>query len=197
MDNEIDIVCILLTVAETFCYTLSEALAVGIPVVATDVGALGSRMRGNICGWLVPRDVKRADIELLLSSVISSPNIYKEKMENAILSEVKSLHQMGKEYDDIYLKYMKKDGKKQGRNYGEILPFRHLESETCTKKENKICYAENETIYEENLKKEMVSLRNQLYELENSPIVRWALKLRKSPFPGKRILKILYKKIRK
>lgn len=196
LDNEIDIVCILSTVAETFCYTLSEALAVGIPVLATDVGALGSRMKGKTSGWLVPRDVKWTDIEQLLSSITSS-NIYKEKMKNAILSEVKSLPQMGKEYDDIYMRYMKKDGKKQEGNYGEILPFRHLEPENYIIEENKIRYAENGTIYEDNIKKEVASLRNRLNELENSPIVRCALKLRKIPFPGKEILKILYKKIRK
>ena len=52
-DNAIDIVCILSIVAETFCYTLSESLAVGIPVIATDVGALGRRVRESECGWVV------------------------------------------------------------------------------------------------------------------------------------------------
>ena len=40
--------------AETFSYTLSELLAMGLPVLATAVGAFASRINDGKNGWLVP-----------------------------------------------------------------------------------------------------------------------------------------------
>ena len=48
-DNEIDIICILPIWPETFSYTVSEAWLNGIPIVATDIGAVGERIRKT--GW--------------------------------------------------------------------------------------------------------------------------------------------------
>ncbi|KAA8785643.1 glycosyltransferase [Paenibacillus amylolyticus] len=50
---QIDIVCLLSVVPETFSYTLSETWAGGIPVIVNDRGALGSRVEDNKSGWLV------------------------------------------------------------------------------------------------------------------------------------------------
>jgi len=52
--NNIDITCIPSQSPETFCYTLSEAWMAGIPVIASDIGALGNRIRENGGGILVP-----------------------------------------------------------------------------------------------------------------------------------------------
>lgn len=54
--NQIDLVCILSIVAETFCYTVSEAELSGVPIVATDIGALGERLSRDGTGWLLPAD---------------------------------------------------------------------------------------------------------------------------------------------
>jgi len=43
-------------VAETFSHALTEAWALGIPVVATDLGAFGERLRSHQGGWLIPPD---------------------------------------------------------------------------------------------------------------------------------------------
>ena len=43
-------------VAETFSHALTEAWALGIPVVATDLGAFGERLREHEGGWLIPPD---------------------------------------------------------------------------------------------------------------------------------------------
>ena len=42
---QIDVVCILSKCPETFSYTLSEALQCHVPVIVTDIGALGQRVR--------------------------------------------------------------------------------------------------------------------------------------------------------
>jgi GT2 family glycosyltransferase/glycosyltransferase involved in cell wall biosynthesis len=41
------------TVAETFSYTLSELFSLGLPVVATRLGALAERVSDGVTGWLV------------------------------------------------------------------------------------------------------------------------------------------------
>ena len=41
----IDLICILPIWPETFCYTLSEAVLAGVPVLSTDIGAVGLRVK--------------------------------------------------------------------------------------------------------------------------------------------------------
>ena len=48
-----DAALLLPTVAETFSYTLSELRSLGVPVVATRVGALAERIEDNVDGFLV------------------------------------------------------------------------------------------------------------------------------------------------
>jgi len=51
-----DAALLLPTVAETFSYTLSELRSLGVPVIATRVGALAERIRDGIDGFLVDPD---------------------------------------------------------------------------------------------------------------------------------------------
>jgi len=51
-----DAALLLPTVAETFSYALSELFSVGLPVVATRVGALAERITDDVDGWLVDPD---------------------------------------------------------------------------------------------------------------------------------------------
>lgn len=51
-----DAALILPTVAETFSYTLSECLSLGLPVIATRVGALAERLHDGVDGFLVAPD---------------------------------------------------------------------------------------------------------------------------------------------
>ena len=46
------LVAILSTWHETYCYTFDEALACGIPVVSTPLGAPAERVRQHHCGWI-------------------------------------------------------------------------------------------------------------------------------------------------
>lgn len=45
---------------ETYCHTLSEMWACGIPVLGIDRGAVGERIRASGAGWLVPPDTSAA-----------------------------------------------------------------------------------------------------------------------------------------
>ena len=53
VNYNIDLICILPVWHETFCYTLSEAVMCGIPVVVTDTGAVADRVRKYQYGWVV------------------------------------------------------------------------------------------------------------------------------------------------
>ena len=44
---------LLSTVSETFSYTLSEMWSLGLPVIATRLGALAERIRHDVDGWLI------------------------------------------------------------------------------------------------------------------------------------------------
>ena len=58
----IDLICILPIWPETFCYTISEAVLCGIPVLATEIGAVGERVKALGCGWTVPHGTSYQDI---------------------------------------------------------------------------------------------------------------------------------------
>ncbi len=55
-----DAALLLPTVAETFSYTLSELRSLGVPVIATRVGALAERIRDGVDGFLVEPDAAPA-----------------------------------------------------------------------------------------------------------------------------------------
>jgi GT2 family glycosyltransferase/glycosyltransferase involved in cell wall biosynthesis len=47
---------------ETYCHTLTEMWAMGLPVFALDSGAVGERMRSSEAGWLLPVDASAEEI---------------------------------------------------------------------------------------------------------------------------------------
>ena len=51
-----DAALLLPTVAETFSYALSELFSVGLPVIATRIGALAERITDGVNGWLIDAD---------------------------------------------------------------------------------------------------------------------------------------------
>lgn len=100
--NEIDVVCILSKVAETFCYTLSEVVACGIPVIVTDIGALGERMREMQAGWIVSENANSEEVLNLLKQIKKNPEDYKEKWHIAQKVKVRSSKEMADDYRKIY-----------------------------------------------------------------------------------------------
>ena len=100
--NKIDLVCILPVAAETFCYTLSESLMAGIPVLARDIGALGERLRGSGLGWLVPADADHVVIKEKIDEILSNQNDYALIRESVSRFRHKSVSEMISEYLKIY-----------------------------------------------------------------------------------------------
>ena len=99
---EIDLICILPIWPETFCYTLSEAVLCGIPVIATDIGALSERLRELDCGWLVPYDSSYLEILKIIERIKNYGDEYQKKKWNAGQARIRTIDEMCKDYDQIY-----------------------------------------------------------------------------------------------
>lgn len=98
----VDIICILSILPETFCYTISEALICGIPVMVKDIGALGERVRKNHCGWILPENASARDYVDVLIDLAEHKEKYKEKKKLAEKYQVKTLQEMAEEYQAYY-----------------------------------------------------------------------------------------------
>lgn len=100
--HKIDVIVILSLWPETFCYTLSEAVAYKRPVIVTGVGALGDRTKAMNCGWVVPLDSIEQSVIDILKELKEKPDEYKKKCEIVNNLELRSLLQMNEEYLALY-----------------------------------------------------------------------------------------------
>ena len=99
----IDLVCLLPLWAETFSYTLSEAAISGVPVLATDIGAISERIKAEDIGFLVDVNEKPEEImKEILSIWNERQEDYRRKKKNIGKMKLKSLKEMAEEYQNIY-----------------------------------------------------------------------------------------------
>lgn len=90
---------ILSTCPETYSYTLTESWMAGLPVIASDLGALKQRITSTDAGWLV--DYK--DINGIYNFIINiNQNDYQNKLSNLSKIKFKDLGQMCDEYIKEY-----------------------------------------------------------------------------------------------
>ncbi len=108
-DNAIDLVCILPIWPETFSYTVSEAWMNGLPIVGTDIGAVGERIRETGGGWLVPAGEDPDKILELLYKIQQDPEEYQEKIKNVQKIRQKTVREMCEEYHGLYERLMRED----------------------------------------------------------------------------------------
>jgi glycosyltransferase involved in cell wall biosynthesis len=87
--------------AETYMHSLTEAWAAGVPVVATDIGALGERIRQHGGGWLVdPNDPLGAYRRMM--EIADDPSSYRAGLRGASVEGLPSTQEMGGEYMSLY-----------------------------------------------------------------------------------------------
>lgn len=91
-----DFALLLPTVAETFSYTLSELISLGIPVVATGIGALAERVKNGINGWLVAPAA--ADIAACVERLANNPAAIDAARAQVASSSSRSIAQMSADY---------------------------------------------------------------------------------------------------
>ncbi len=85
---------------ETYCHTLSEAWALGIPVVASALGATGERVRQHGGGITIdPTDVQ-GTYQRILDACAS--DAYASLQERALVSNLRTRAEMGVDYLRLY-----------------------------------------------------------------------------------------------
>lgn len=100
--NQIDLVCILPIWPETFCYTISEAELAGIPLLVTDIGAPGERLRRDETGLLISPN---ATVEQMLGAIdgfFADKEQYQRLCDKVASFRHRTIEDMCQEYREIY-----------------------------------------------------------------------------------------------
>ncbi len=102
----IEMIILLSPWAETFSYTLSEAIINGIPVIATDIGAFRERVSRHGVGFLVPYENPVPMTARLLKNIAERPEISGFFRKNCIdaAGSLKDVDAMVSEYMGLYKK---------------------------------------------------------------------------------------------
>lgn len=67
---------------ETFSYTLSSAITAGLPVLATDIGAVEERVRQDELGWIISRRSSPQEVNDKLLLILNDKQDYEAKKKN-------------------------------------------------------------------------------------------------------------------
>lgn len=67
-------------IPETYCHTLTEMWACGIPVFGLDLGAVGERIRTTGAGWLISPQATAADVLKTMEKAVSDANEFDSKL---------------------------------------------------------------------------------------------------------------------
>ena len=90
---------ILSTCPETYSYTLTESWMAGLPVIASDLGALKERINSTDAGWLVDYTNINAIYNLIINI---SQDDYNNKLFNLSKIKFKDLNEMCDEYIKLF-----------------------------------------------------------------------------------------------
>lgn len=100
--NQIDLVCILSIVPETFCYTVSEAELAGIPVLATDIGAQGERIRRDQTGLVISPEASALQALEAVNQILGDEAAYRKLCEKVAQFRHRSIAEMCDDYRALY-----------------------------------------------------------------------------------------------
>ncbi|OME35283.1 glycosyltransferase [Paenibacillus sp. FSL E2-0274] len=98
----IDLVCLISIVPETFSYTLSESWASGIPVLVNNRGALGSRVDNNETGWIID-NLSSTSLLAEIKNIYINSELYESVKKNVIKQASTSTSQMVNIYRETYI----------------------------------------------------------------------------------------------
>lgn len=180
-EHQIDITCILSICPETYCYTLSESILAGIPVVVTDIGALGERVRRDDLGWIVPTDALQKEYLKLLNYLKNNKEQIEEKKDRLKKFVLPTIDEMVDSYKLLYDTF-----DKLGCDY----KFDSSKTFDAFVNANKVDFTP-ENITE--LRKQLESLENELGEIKGTSSYKIALKVSQMNIPYKaKIKRVLY-----
>lgn len=176
--HKIDAVCILSKWPETFSYTLSEAINNGIPVIVTDIGALGQRVEENGYGQTVPF----SEIEAVKETLFTI-NQWKNKGETYTVIKNKAEKYKHETIESMLYKYERIYKSNQIKNL-----YKMVNSDI-----NKFiyrAYTGGDSIEDlQESKRKISMLEGKLKSIENNVTIRIMLRLTQKQFPFKKQMK--------
>lgn len=104
-ENKIDLICVFSLWPETYSYTATEAIASGVPVVAFDLGAISERIKRDGVGFTIPYTRRSEKVLEGIMKILDDKALYDETIRAINKYEIRTVTEMGKEYEDIYNKY--------------------------------------------------------------------------------------------
>lgn len=119
-DNKIDLICLMSMCPETYSYTLSEAVACGVPVIATNLGALNERIEKYNLGWIVDYKITAKDFINKIYEIRNNLDDYNNKIKSISKYNLKSINDMANDYDKLYELYLKNHPKVSNINFDEL-----------------------------------------------------------------------------
>lgn len=184
---EIDLICILPIWPETFCYTVSEAVMCNVPVVVTDIGALGERVREMDCGWVVTSNARANDVLNIINRLKSRGNEYQQKLEKTHEIQIKTIDEMCCEYREVYEKCLP-ESKREVTEYNyEWL----LSGIMCGLGKKSYVNEEND----DNVREQLENVERRLHEVTNSFTYRAVQMIAKIKIPFRKQIKAVFVKI--
>ena len=89
---------------ETYSYTLSESVMNGIPVIASDIGALRERVSEKSLGLLVPFENPVPYAKNIIEDFLKYPELleYFRQQCSAYVKDMPDVREMGKQHGEIY-----------------------------------------------------------------------------------------------
>lgn len=86
---------------ETYCHTLTEAWAAGVPVLASDIGTLRERVNDHGGGWLLDFENPEGSYRRILE-IAADKEEYDRELRRADLHGIRTVGEMSGEYKDLY-----------------------------------------------------------------------------------------------
>jgi len=107
--------------AETYSYTLTEAWSVGLPVLGSNLGAVGERIARHGGGWAVDTTDPAATLAQI-RQIVTHPATYQEEVQAVKRIQIQTLEEMADTYRSLY-DHISTDRKRgNSRRVGCIVP---------------------------------------------------------------------------
>lgn len=118
--HEIDAIGILSIWPETYSYTLTEAILNGIPVIATDIGALGRRTKKLNCGWIVSTENVKDEFVKIVKGLIKDRQQLEEYKHVVKQLRLPDIRNMAEKYHEMYEELWNSDVAYENADYETI-----------------------------------------------------------------------------
>lgn len=178
-EHEIDVIGILSIWPETYSYTLTEAILNGVPVIVTDIGALGRRTKELNCGWLVSPEHVKDDFVKIIKDLVKDRQQLMEYKENIKLLQLPDISKMAEKYQQIYEEFWN-----ENIEYG-IADYEALFEGYAEAEADKVITS-GLSAYE---KQQLTETKAELEHLKSSVSYRIIRKIWNMKIPGKRLAK--------